>query len=74
MEKDGGVPVGNVQTEQPPTLDEVDEAKVLARYGLERRADNALHWLANSKDHPRNWSTWRKTFDITVIILMGIYT
>jgi hypothetical protein len=51
-----------------------DDADLLARYGLSRDAEGLVCWKADSPDHPRNWSTARKTFDTTVIILLEFYT
>ncbi|KXH43196.1 major facilitator superfamily transporter [Colletotrichum nymphaeae SA-01] len=51
-----------------------DENAVLARYGLERRADGFVNWQRDCATHPRNWTTRRKTFDTTVIILFELYT
>ena len=46
----------------------------LLAFGLERRGDGLIYWRRDSADHPRNWSTWRKTFDTTIIILLEFYT
>ncbi|GKT54960.1 MFS multidrug transporter [Colletotrichum tofieldiae] len=51
------------------TVVEADETATLAQYGVERRADGLINWQRDCKTHPRNWSTRRKTFDTTVIIL-----
>lgn len=51
-----------------------DENAILARYGLERRADGFVNWQRDCAMHPRNWTTRRKTFDTTVIILFELYT
>ncbi|KXH45259.1 major facilitator superfamily transporter [Colletotrichum simmondsii] len=51
-----------------------DENAVLARYGLERRADGFVNWQRDCATHPRNWTTRRKAFDTTVIILFELYT
>ncbi|KAK7459102.1 major facilitator superfamily transporter [Colletotrichum acutatum] len=51
-----------------------DENAVLARYGLERRADGFVNWQRDCVTHPRNWTTRRKAFDTTVIILFELYT
>ncbi|KAJ0313480.1 hypothetical protein COL516b_000419 [Colletotrichum fioriniae] len=51
-----------------------DENAVLARYGLERRADGFVNWQRDCATHPRNWTTRRKVFDTTFIILFELYT
>jgi hypothetical protein len=50
------------------------EDERLASHGLERRKDGLVYWNSNSKDHPRNWSAWRKSFDTSVIVLLEFYT
>ncbi|GKT83453.1 MFS multidrug transporter [Colletotrichum tofieldiae] len=55
------------------TVVEADETATLAQYGVERRADGLINWQRDCKTHPRNWSTRRKTFDTTVIILFELY-
>jgi len=51
-----------------------DDKDVLSLYGLQRKADGIIGWHADSKDHPRNWTSTRKTFDTTIIILLEFYT
>ncbi|KAK1981282.1 major facilitator superfamily transporter [Colletotrichum cereale] len=53
---------------------ETDETAILAQYGVERRANGVINWQPDCKVHPRNWSTRRKTFDTTVIVLFELYT
>ncbi|OHW92338.1 MFS multidrug transporter [Colletotrichum incanum] len=53
---------------------QADETATLAQYGVERRADGLVNWQRDCKAHPRNWSTRRKTFDTSVIILFELYT
>ncbi|TQN65720.1 putative transporter [Colletotrichum shisoi] len=53
---------------------ETDETAILARYGVERRSDGLINWKRDCKTHPRNWSTRRKIFDTTVIVLFELYT
>ncbi|CCF47866.1 major facilitator superfamily transporter [Colletotrichum higginsianum] len=53
---------------------ETDETAILARYGVERRSDGLINWKRDCKTHPRNWSTRRKMFDTTVIVLFELYT
>ncbi len=50
------------------------EQEILANFGLERKSDGLVYWQAGSPDHPRNWSSRRKAFDTTVIILLEFYT
>ena len=45
----------------------------LGRLGLQRRSDGLITWQFDSKDHPRNWTTARKTFDTTVIIFLEFF-
>ncbi|KAL8371126.1 hypothetical protein RB595_001125 [Gaeumannomyces hyphopodioides] len=51
-----------------------DSSTVLAEYGLATKQDGTVCWKPDSPDHPRNWSTARKTFDTTIIILLEFYT
>jgi hypothetical protein len=51
----------------------VQEAESLASLGLKRESNGLISWRADSKDHPRNWSTARKTFDTTVIIFLELF-
>ncbi|KAI9699244.1 MAG: hypothetical protein M1820_007216 [Bogoriella megaspora] len=46
----------------------------LAEHGIQRDASNNVTWRRDSKDHPRNWSTSRKLYDTSVIILLELYT
>ena len=62
------------QSEKPFQDVRRDERQQLLEYGLERRADGLIYWDSGSKDHPRNWSMWRKVFDTTIIILLEFYT
>ncbi|OLN88631.1 putative transporter C794.04c-like protein 1 [Colletotrichum chlorophyti] len=74
------VPESNISQEKFPeksvsaVVVEADEAVVLARYGVERRPDGLINWQRDCKKHPRNWSTSRKTFDTTVIVIFELYT
>lgn len=46
----------------------------LDRYGLEIDAAGYIGWRKDSPDHPRNWSVWRKTYDISLVMLFELYT
>ncbi|KAK4251846.1 polyamine transporter 1 [Corynascus novoguineensis] len=50
-----------------------EEAELLASLGLQRVEDGLISWRADSKDHPRNWTALRKTFDTTVIIFLEFF-
>ncbi|KAK1759751.1 polyamine transporter 1 [Echria macrotheca] len=50
-----------------------DDEPDLARLGLRRGSDGLITWLPDSRDHPRNWSRGRKTFDIGVIIFFEFF-
>ncbi|KAK6822005.1 MFS multidrug transporter [Apiospora arundinis] len=49
------------------------EAIELHAHGLERGPDGLIRWRRDSPDHPRNWSSCRKVFDITVIIFFEFF-
>lgn len=53
---------------------DVNEADILASYGLNRDPDGFIRWARSSKQHPRNWSTSRKIYDTTLVILLELYT
>lgn len=47
----------------------------LDRYGLEVDAVSGyIRWRKDSRDHPRNWSVWRKTYDTSLVMLLELYT
>lgn len=50
------------------------EVDVLASYGLFRDTAGLIGWETGSKEHPRNWSTRRKVYDTTLIIILELYT
>lgn len=52
----------------------IQETDILASYGLRRESDGCIGWRRDSKEHPRNWSTRRKTYDTLLIILLELYT
>ncbi|KAI9663138.1 MAG: hypothetical protein M1821_008186 [Bathelium mastoideum] len=59
-------------SEAPPLDDK------LAEYGTQRSGStstsSSITWRRDSCDHPRNWSSTRKLYDTTVIILLEFYT
>ncbi|KAL4878795.1 major facilitator superfamily domain-containing protein [Aspergillus karnatakaensis] len=47
----------------------------LARHGLRLDAQTGhIRWLNDSKDHPRNWTTLRKTYDTSLVMFLEFYT
>lgn len=46
----------------------------LLSWGLELGTSGSLQWRKDSRDHPRNWSLGRKTYDTVIIILLEFYT
>lgn len=56
------------------TIVEVDNKATLSHYGVKIGTDGLVNWQRDCRIHPRNWSTRRKTFDATVIILFELYT
>ncbi|KAL3476608.1 major facilitator superfamily domain-containing protein [Aspergillus californicus] len=47
----------------------------LARHGLEMDvATGYIRWQRDSKDHPRNWSLLRKTYDTSLVLFLEFYT
>lgn len=50
------------------------ETSLLASYGLERDPGGFIGWRNDSKEHPRNWSTRRKVYNTTLIIVLELYT
>lgn len=78
---DGTVDVQADENPKTPTRTSVAAAAhrgyniaVLTEYGLTTKQDGTVCWRPDSPDHPRNWSTARKTFDTTIIILLEFYT
>ncbi|KAH6650667.1 major facilitator superfamily domain-containing protein [Chaetomium tenue] len=55
------------------TVNGDQELEQLTSLGLQRNSDGLICWLPDSKDHPRNWSAARKTFDTTVIIFLEFF-
>lgn len=46
----------------------------LDRYELELDSAGYIGWRKDSRDHPRNWSFWRKTYDISLVTVLEFYT
>lgn len=51
-----------------------DETNLLTQYGVERKSDGFIYWKSDSSDHPRRWSSSRKLFDTSIIIILEFYT
>ena len=64
MEADDGCPGESLSTLQEELL----------RHGLELDQQKNVHWQSNNSDHPRNWSTTRKSYDIGLIIFLDFFT
>lgn len=60
---------------RPPTVikSQKERQQQLAHYGLYQTADNIVRWKKISPDHPRNWSSKRKAYDIGVIVLLDFW-
>lgn len=46
----------------------------LARHGLEMSSSGYIQWRRDCKDHPRNWSAWRKFYDTSTVMFFEFYT
>jgi hypothetical protein len=46
----------------------------LDQNGLVLGQDGYVQWSMSSPDHPRNWSTGRKTYDLGLIIFLDFFT
>ena len=55
--------------EDPPDL-----SHKLENHGLVLSPDGYVRWNNKNPDHPRNWSTGRKTYDTAVIIFLEFIT
>jgi hypothetical protein len=42
--------------------------------GLKLTPDGFVHWKPGNRRHPRNWSKLRKAHDVTVILLLEMFT
>ncbi|KAL2817607.1 major facilitator superfamily domain-containing protein [Aspergillus granulosus] len=67
-------PVARSSAPAISTSKTVTEAQ-LARHGLELEPSTGyIRWRKDTKDHPRNWSTCRKTFDTSLVMFLEFYT
>ncbi|KAF2677839.1 MFS multidrug transporter [Lentithecium fluviatile CBS 122367] len=49
--------------------------QLLESFSLEFTPDGGhVRWSASNHRHPRNWSTIRKSFDISIVIFLDLYT
>ncbi|KAJ6158003.1 hypothetical protein N7485_010829 [Penicillium canescens] len=46
----------------------------LERHGLELSSTGYVQWRRDCKDHPRNWTVWRKLYDTTTAMFFELYT
>lgn len=47
----------------------------VARHGLEIDPESGyIRWRKDSRDHPRNWSAVRKTYDTSLVMFLEFYT
>lgn len=47
----------------------------VARHGLEIDPGSGyIRWRKDSRDHPRNWSALRKTYDTSLVMFLEFYT
>ncbi|KAI9643520.1 hypothetical protein NHQ30_008139 [Ciborinia camelliae] len=46
----------------------------LEKYGLEMGDTNYVRWTKTNPRHPRNWSSWRKTYDFGLHIFLDFFT
>ncbi|KAJ5157851.1 uncharacterized protein N7482_008951, partial [Penicillium canariense] len=46
----------------------------LLHHGLELSSTGYIQWRQDCKDHPRNWSLWRKTYDTSIVMFLEFYT
>ncbi|KAL3459346.1 major facilitator superfamily domain-containing protein [Aspergillus heterothallicus] len=70
------VSTSSVVTEAPLITESqlITEAQ-LARHGLEVEPSTGyIRWRKDSKDHPRNWSALRKTYDTSLVMFLEFYT
>lgn len=48
--------------------------ELLESLGLRVVEDGFVKWREDSGFHPRNWSTSRKAFDISLVLLLDLFT
>lgn len=60
----------------PTTQTRLEVNRALEIQGLKRTGDekNLVGWAAMNPRHPRNWSSSRKGYDVTIIIFLEFYT
>lgn len=46
----------------------------LEKHGLEMGDTNHVRWVKTNPRHPRNWSSWRKTYDFGLLIFLDFFT
>lgn len=66
----------NSKSEEKPstTVHDVSLEAYLTQYELELTADRQyIRWGSKNPQHPRNWGTARKVYDLTVITLMDLF-
>ncbi|TVY82572.1 putative transporter, partial [Lachnellula suecica] len=59
------------QTSTDPSLAVHEQVR---HHGLEHVKSKQLGWPEEDPNHPRNWSLWTKTFNLTVIISLETFT
>ncbi|KAK3356517.1 major facilitator superfamily transporter [Lasiosphaeria hispida] len=45
----------------------------VAKLGLQRGSNGEISWHPDCRDHPRHWTTARKSFDMTVIVFFELF-
>lgn len=58
----------------PSPIDEGFFQQQLDLRGLKLTPDGFVHWKPGNKRHPRNWSKLRKAHDVSVILLLEMFT
>jgi hypothetical protein len=58
----------------PSPIDEGLFQQQLNLQGLKLTPDGFVHWKPGNKRHPRNWSKLRKAHDVSVILLLEMFT
>jgi hypothetical protein len=58
----------------PSPIDEGLFQQQLDLQGLKLTPDGFVHWKPGNKRHPRNWSKLRKAHDVSVILLLEMFT
>lgn len=51
-----------------------DVLETIDQLGLKLDDEACLRWKSDCPDHPRNWSTSRKTFDTGLLFLFDLFT